>query len=108
MFNVTLLSKQYVPTNRLSGKCYQHYCQNNSQQLIIEVGDQKVICTRNLEEKEVSGYNGYIQCPDNINEFCNFKKFCPNYCNANGYCLNGQCYCAKGFYGNDCSLYKNQ
>ncbi|EGR26888.1 leishmanolysin family protein, putative [Ichthyophthirius multifiliis] len=107
-FNVTLLNKKFVPSNKLQGKCYQHYCQHNSQQLIIQVGNQKVICTKNQAQMQVDGYNGYIQCPENIQEFCNFKKFCPNYCSANGYCLKGQCNCDKGFYGSDCSLYSYQ
>ncbi|EGR26889.1 leishmanolysin family protein, putative [Ichthyophthirius multifiliis] len=105
-FNSTLLNNKYVPSNKLEGYCYQYYCNHNAQQLIIEVGDQKVVCTQNLAQMKVNGYNGYIQCPDNIKEFCNFKKFCPNYCSANGYCLKGQCHCAKGFYGQDCSTQK--
>ncbi|EGR26891.1 leishmanolysin family protein, putative [Ichthyophthirius multifiliis] len=105
-FNGTLLNKNYIQNNKLKGNCYQYQCNRNLQQLIIEVGDQKIICTQNLAQIKVSEFSGYIQCPENINEFCGFKKYCPNYCSANGYCLKGQCYCANGFYGQDCSNYK--
>ncbi|EGR34483.1 leishmanolysin family protein, putative [Ichthyophthirius multifiliis] len=69
--------------------------------------NKKVVCTQNLAKMKVNGFNGYIQCPENIQEFCEFKKFCPNFCSANGFCLKGLCYCAKGYYGQDCSNYKS-
>ncbi|EGR34159.1 leishmanolysin family protein, putative, partial [Ichthyophthirius multifiliis] len=91
-FNGTLLNTNYQPDDKLQGNCYQYQCNNSLQQLIIEVGKNKVVCTQNLAQMKVSGFNGYIQCPENINEFCGFKKFCPNFCSANGFCLKGQCY----------------
>ncbi|EGR30052.1 leishmanolysin family protein, putative [Ichthyophthirius multifiliis] len=104
-FNVTLLNKKHQPSDKLQGKCYKYKCESN-EKLVIEVGDQKVICTQNLAQMKVDGFHGYIQCPENINEFCGFKKFCPNQCSANGFCLKEQCYCAKDFQGNDCSAKK--
>lgn len=29
---------------------------------------------------------------------------CPNSCSNNGNCLNEQCNCKQGFFGNDCSM----
>lgn len=31
---------------------------------------------------------------------------CPNDCRDNGQCVDGQCVCEEGFYGEDCSLGK--
>lgn len=49
----------------------------------------------------VSGYSGYILCPD-PNEFCT-RTLCSLSCSGNGVCLDGKCVCNDGFTGSDCS-----
>ncbi|EGR33972.1 leishmanolysin family protein, putative, partial [Ichthyophthirius multifiliis] len=94
--------KQQPPKTRITGECYQYECKTNGQ-LNVYVGKTKVVCTNNLQNLQVNGYQGYLTCPENIQKFCGFKKFCPNYCSSNGYCLNNECHCAKQNFGNDCS-----
>ncbi|EGR29169.1 leishmanolysin family protein, putative [Ichthyophthirius multifiliis] len=60
-----------------------------------------------LQEMSVIGFNGIIRCPENIQEFCGYKKICPNFCSANGYCNNNKCYCIKGINSVDCSSNKS-
>ncbi|EGR29170.1 leishmanolysin family protein, putative [Ichthyophthirius multifiliis] len=104
-FNATLmhikLTSQYKGIIR--GKCYEYKCSSDGQQITIYVGQKQKICSINLEYITVEEYIGQIQCPENIQEFCEYKRFCKNYCSANGYCLKNKCYCANGFYGEDCS-----
>ncbi|EGR33988.1 leishmanolysin family protein, putative [Ichthyophthirius multifiliis] len=88
----------------ITGECYQYECKSNGQQVTIQVGKTKVTCTQNLQRLKVKGYSGELICPDNITQFCGFKKFCPNFCNSNGYCINNKCYCAKNYFGNDCNI----
>ncbi|EGR26907.1 leishmanolysin family protein, putative [Ichthyophthirius multifiliis] len=102
-FNSNILKED--PKNKkiqVLGCCYKYECSSNGQQVTIWVGSKKVVCTKNLENMSVKGYTGQIQCPENIALFCGFKKFCPNFCSGNGYCLNGKCQCSKKYFGQDC------
>ncbi|EGR26905.1 leishmanolysin family protein, putative [Ichthyophthirius multifiliis] len=107
-FNGNLLSKKYKKNEKIQGNCYQYECNPNGQQVTIQVDQVKLICTKNSEQKTVDSYHGYIQCPQNIQEFCGFKKICPNFCSANGICLKNQCICVEGFIGKDCSSVKTK
>ncbi|EGR33990.1 leishmanolysin family protein, putative [Ichthyophthirius multifiliis] len=108
-FNSSLRINEYKSqkaTTQISGECYKYECNSNGTQVSIYVGKTKVkvVCTKNLEKMTVKGYQGTIVCPENINYFCGFKKFCPNFCSANGFCLNNKCNCANKYIGNDCSF----
>ncbi|EGR27784.1 leishmanolysin family protein, putative [Ichthyophthirius multifiliis] len=105
-FNGSLKTQNYEPNNQIIGECYKYECKSNKQQVDIWVGQDKQTCQKNSQKLQYKGYSGHIQCPKNIQDFCNFKKFCPGFCNGNGYCLKDKCYCAKGFSGNDCSIKK--
>ncbi|EGR32693.1 leishmanolysin family protein, putative [Ichthyophthirius multifiliis] len=104
-FNSSLIKDEfYVENPRIQGLCYKYNCSSNGQQVTIHVGKQKVVCKKNFEHMRVKEYDGHIVCPKNIEQFCKFKKICPNFCSSNGYCLQNKCVCSKGYFGNDCSL----
>jgi len=52
-----------------------------------------------------SGYNGYLQCPDNT-AFCEYWDYrCPMDCFGNGMCmLDKTCQCFKGYSGCECCV----
>ncbi|EGR26887.1 leishmanolysin family protein, putative [Ichthyophthirius multifiliis] len=105
-FNGNLLAKTEKKSKKknenIIGNCYKYECSSNGQQVFIFVGQEKLICKKKLEKITVKGYDGYVICPENIQEFCMYKKICPGFCSKNGYCLKNQCQCMKGFFGNDC------
>ncbi|EGR26906.1 leishmanolysin family protein, putative [Ichthyophthirius multifiliis] len=110
-FNGNLLVKSSKPNKqnqKIEGNCYEYECDSKRQQLTIWVGKIKKVCKNNLDKLEFEGYQGYIQCPKNISEFCSFKKLCPGFCSGNGYCLKNTCNCADEYAGNDCSIEKNR
>jgi len=47
------------------------------------------------------GIYGFLQC--NFTITITLQGTCPNACSGNGNCLNGNCICNPGFYGDDCS-----
>ncbi|EGR32691.1 leishmanolysin family protein, putative [Ichthyophthirius multifiliis] len=103
-FNSNLLSKKIQKKNeRMVGYCFKYECNANGQQVTIHIQKEKIVCRNNKEKMTVQNYQGYIECPENIQEFCGFKKICPNFCSGKGFCQKNKCYCIKGFSGEDCS-----
>ncbi|EGR26884.1 leishmanolysin family protein, putative [Ichthyophthirius multifiliis] len=103
-FNGNLMVKNKKHSFQNIGNCYRYQCDSTKQQVNIWVGQIKQTCSQNLEKLTFQGYKGFLECPKNLSNFCRFKKICPGFCNANGYCLNNKCYCAKGFIGKDCNI----
>ncbi|EAR96056.1 leishmanolysin family protein (macronuclear) [Tetrahymena thermophila SB210] len=101
-FMSTLVQKIVGSTYELQGSCYKYECIEQSNMLKVWVGNESAICSKNGEKLTFNKYNGYLLCPEKIDQFCQFKKFCPNYCSSNGYCLNGNCVCLKGYSGKSC------
>ncbi|EGR33956.1 leishmanolysin family protein, putative [Ichthyophthirius multifiliis] len=101
-FPSTILKLGYQPETIPKGNCYQFQCAAEGREVYVLVAGQKVVCQQNSQKLSVKGYSGYIVCPDNIFKFCRYKRFCPNFCSANGVCINNRCICLKGFYGPDC------
>ncbi|EAR98414.2 leishmanolysin family protein (macronuclear) [Tetrahymena thermophila SB210] len=89
-------------TVKEQGLCYNYTC-NNANQVIIQVGNNTVTCSQNNQIVTSPKMNGSLKCPEKLDQFCNYKKVCPNFCSSNGYCVNGICKCIAGFKGVDCS-----
>jgi len=86
--------------------CFKYTCSGSgvSTKLTLNLGSKSVACTRK-GQVSVSGYKGFVDCPDPI-EYCSTagKKVCPRGCMGRGTCSNGVCTCNKGAKGKDCAL----
>ncbi|GLU04392.1 hypothetical protein SLE2022_215420 [Rubroshorea leprosula] len=85
--------------------CYQHRCKNNSLEVAVD-GIWKV-CPQAGGPIQFPGFNGELICPA-YHELCSTGPLpvsgqCPNSCNLNGDCIEGNCHCFLGFHGRDCS-----
>ncbi|KAJ0085565.1 hypothetical protein Patl1_09091 [Pistacia atlantica] len=83
--------------------CYQHRCVNNSLEVAVD-GSWKV-CPEAGGPVQFPGFNG-----NNADLSTDFRRGpisisgqCPDSCNFNGDCVDGQCHCFLGFHGHDCS-----
>ncbi|KAL4485601.1 hypothetical protein ABPG73_015393 [Tetrahymena malaccensis] len=99
-FNSSLISEKNQPIKE-QGMCYSYTC-TFFNKLVVNVGGTKVTCSKNGEQLKVPGYSGLLTCPEKLDQFCAFNKYCPNNCNSNGYCNNGTCICMNGFKGAAC------
>ncbi|EWS73758.1 leishmanolysin family protein (macronuclear) [Tetrahymena thermophila SB210] len=99
-FNSSLISEKLKPIKE-QGLCYTYSCSffNN---VIVSVGGTKVTCSKNGQQLKVPGYSGLLTCPQKLDQFCAYKKFCPSNCSSNGFCNNGTCICMNGFKGAAC------
>ncbi|EGR32238.1 leishmanolysin family protein, putative [Ichthyophthirius multifiliis] len=83
--------------------CYQYSCNNNNSQINIQFGNQTLQCSQNNQIVNApKGFKGVLQCPQNILQFCQNKRWCKNFCYSNGYCINGVCKCIQGAQGEFC------
>jgi len=86
--------------------CFKFNCVGSGLSTTLEVmfGTTKLVCQKEGQLK-VSGYNGYLNCPDPLS-YCNTvgKKYCPRNCMGRGTCVNNQCKCNTGYTGIDCAL----
>jgi len=86
--------------------CFKYNCvgSGSNTKLQVDVGSKTLTCTEK-GSMSVSGYKGYISCPDPLT-FCSTvgAKVCPRGCMGRGSCNNGKCACYKGFAGKDCAL----
>ncbi|EAR98413.2 leishmanolysin family protein (macronuclear) [Tetrahymena thermophila SB210] len=98
---ISSLSDPTVSINE-QGLCYNYTC-NSANQVIIQVGSNQVTCSQNNQVVTIPNWRGSLKCPEKLDQFCNYKKVCPNFCSSNGYCDNGVCKCISGFKGADCS-----
>ncbi|XP_044474515.1 uncharacterized protein LOC123202619 [Mangifera indica] len=85
--------------------CYQHRCVNRA--LEVAVDDTWKVCPEAGGPVQFPGFNGELICPA-YHELCSTDPIsmsgqCPNSCNFNGDCVDGQCHCFLGFHGHDCS-----
>jgi len=89
--------------------CFKYTCSGSglTTSLSVNIGGAIAKCVTGGQIK-LSGYNGYIQCPDPLT-FCNTvgKKYCPRGCVGRGTCVNNTCVCNSGFTGVDCALRTN-
>lgn len=93
-------------SNSPTSFCFKYSCSGSgsSTQLTINVGNNKVVCTK-AGSQSVDGYYGGVDCP-NPQEFCETigKQYCPRNCMGRGSCVNGKCVCRSGYSGIDCAL----
>jgi leishmanolysin len=86
--------------------CFKYSCSGSgtSTRLNVQLGSKSVACAK-AGTVTVSGYKGYINCPDPI-DFCTGagRKTCLRNCMGRGTCNNGVCSCYKGYKGKDCAL----
>jgi len=84
--------------------CFKYSCSGSgsSTRLYVSVGSRSISCKK-AGRVSISGYKGYINCPDPL-AFCSTigKKTCPRGCMGRGKCSNGKCVCYKGYKGKDC------
>ena len=94
----------YVADGEFSAKCHSASCSDG--QVIISVGDQRVVCLpgEKGQRKNVGGRYS-LECPDAA-KFCkNLDLSCPNDCSAQGLCRQDKrCSCFSGWTGDDCSI----
>jgi hypothetical protein len=91
-----------MPSNLLS-RCYPYVCGNSN--IVFTIGSYTITCLSNEEgvRKTLSARTGYLTCPV-FADFCTLsRKTCNNWCNQNGFCMNGICNCYTGYFGSDCS-----
>ncbi|CAK78848.1 unnamed protein product (macronuclear) [Paramecium tetraurelia] len=81
--------------------CQKFYCDVNNN-LKIVIGDLEFDCSQQAQIQLPNGYFGNLECPNNPESVCLFRNDCPNACGNNGFCINKQCICAKGYSGLDC------
>ncbi|KAL4478294.1 hypothetical protein ABPG72_009530 [Tetrahymena utriculariae] len=98
---ISSLSDPTVSINE-QGLCYNYTC-NSANQVVIQVGSNQVTCSQNNQVVTIPNWRGSLKCPEKLDQFCNYKKVCPNFCSSNGYCDNGVCKCIADFKGVDCS-----
>jgi len=93
-------------SNSPTSFCFKYSCSGSgsSTQLTINVGNNKVVCTKSGTQT-VDGYYGAVDCP-NPQEFCETigKQYCPRNCMGRGSCVNNKCVCRSGYSGVDCAL----
>jgi len=81
--------------------CMTYTCSGTGTSTTVQVkfGTTTVTCTKQSSVK-VSGYNGFIFCPDPLT-FCGTvgKKTCPRNCGGRGTCVNNVCKCKAGYKG---------
>jgi len=85
--------------------CFKYNCvgSGSSTKLEVTVGSKTLTCTEE-GSMSVSGYKGYIKCPDPLT-FCSTvgAKVCPRGCMGRGSCVDGKCVCRSGHSGKDCA-----
>jgi len=85
--------------------CFKYNCvgSGSSTKLQVTVGTKTLTCTE-AGSMSVSGYKGYITCPDPLT-FCETvgAKTCPRGCMGRGTCSSGKCVCRSGYSGKDCA-----
>jgi len=86
--------------------CFKYTCtgSGSSAKLSLKLGSKTINCTKK-GQVSVSGYKGYINCPNPV-DYCKTvgKKVCARGCMGRGTCKSGVCVCNKGFKGKDCAL----
>ncbi|KAI5056639.1 hypothetical protein GOP47_0028826 [Adiantum capillus-veneris] len=103
----SLVRKGFVRGALTQGSgCYRHRCRNHT--LEVAVDGVWNSCPEKGGSIQFPGFNGDLICPS-YNELCGSADFampghCPNGCNLNGECVDGDCKCLFGFSGEDCSL----
>lgn len=92
-----------LPSN-LQSRCYTYVCGTSS--IIFTIGTYTITClsTEAGTKKTLSALAGYLTCPDYTNFCVMSRKTCPNFCNKNGYCMNGVCNCYEGYFGPTCTI----
>jgi len=99
--NLTTL-KSSTPTSF----CFKYNCTGSglTTKLEVSVGTTKITCSKE-GQVSVSGYNGYLNCPDPLT-YCSTvgKKYCPRGCLGRGTCVDNVCKCKTGYTGVDCAL----
>jgi len=89
-----------------SSYCFRYSCSGSGSnaQLTVSVGSKSATCNKE-GQVSVSGYKGYLTCPDPVT-FCSTigKKVCPRNCMGRGTCVDGVCKCNSGLKGADCGL----
>ncbi|KAL4512678.1 hypothetical protein ABPG72_020515 [Tetrahymena utriculariae] len=68
--------------------CYNYTC-NAANQVFIQVENNTITCSQNNQVVTIPNWNGSLKCPEKLDQFCNYKKVCPNFCSSNSYCNNG-------------------
>jgi len=85
--------------------CFKYSCSGSgsSTKLSVTVGSKTLTCTE-AGSMSVSGYKGYITCPDPLT-FCETvgASTCPRGCMGRGTCTSGKCVCNTGYSGKDCA-----
>jgi len=88
-----------------SSFCFKYNCvgSGTTTKLQVTVGSKTLTCTEE-GSMSVSGYKGYIKCPDPL-AFCSTigAKTCPRGCMGRGSCVDGKCVCRSGYSGKDCA-----
>jgi hypothetical protein len=95
------LGSVVVPAELMS-RCYPYVC--NTDNIVFTIGTYSITClsTEAGVQKTLSALYGYLTCPS-FTAFCTMsRKTCPNFCNQNGYCMQGICNCYTGYSGADC------
>lgn len=88
--------------SNLNFRCYRTKCISNT--IVIAVGNKEYLCERPGQMlNAVPPMKGTLQCPlYDFNLFCAAERYCDGFCNQQGYCVNSQCVCQKGRYGENC------
>ncbi len=84
------------------GRCFVVTCNDAANSIDIKVGSVIVTCIIPGAKMTVAGYEGNIICPENFDLFCNGYKVCQ--CGQNGICIAGECKCAYGYGGPNCTV----
>lgn len=89
-----------------SSYCLTYNCMSKSKLKVLHVmwGTNIIKCEKKGEIR-VSGYKGYLNCPDPL-IFCSTIGVvsCQRNCMGRGVCKNGFCQCNEGFTGIDCGF----
>lgn len=65
---------------------------------------ETAICQNKGDQVTFSGYNGYLECPDNDILCANLIGSCPSNCSGHGKCLStGECSCDYGYTAENCA-----
>lgn len=86
---------------KYSMRCFPVTCSDDHTSITLQIGQTKTRCRYPGQILTVPGFDGTITCPMNFRRLC-FVKACPNLCNANGICIDGNCICNQRFTGSNC------
>lgn len=99
-FQSTVRSKG-EPATKYSMRCFPMTCSEDQTSITLQVGSVKTRCRFPGQVLTVAGFDGTVTCPMNFRRICSVKS-CPNLCNGNGICVNGNCLCNPQYTGSNC------